>query len=84
MSDEDAAIEKLERAVTRLEAALARLSDAANGAAPRELAAENRRLNDALDSAAKRRKDLEDRLNDVSGRLDGAIGALRAVLDGGP
>ncbi len=80
MGTEDAAIAKLDRAVTRLEATLARLSERADGAAGREFAVENRRLSDALDSAAKERKNLENRVNDVSGRLDGVIAELRSVL----
>ena len=80
MTTEDAAIAKLDQAITRLESALTRLSNRTNGDALHELEGENRRLSDALDSAKKEHKDLEGRVVDVSGRLDGVIGELKSVL----
>ncbi|MBT5433466.1 MAG: DUF4164 family protein [Alphaproteobacteria bacterium] len=80
MSTEDKAIAKLDQAITRLEAALTRLSNGTDGEALQELEGENRRLSTALDSAKKDHKDLEGRVIDVSGRLDGVIGELKSVL----
>ncbi len=68
MSDLSAARAQLEQAIDRLEAALARDRDPADLAeALAEAQAETRRLREAV--------------NAVDGRLDAAIGRLRAVLD---
>ncbi len=80
MSNQDVAIAKLDQAITRLESALSKLPDASGGDAARELEAENRRLNDALEAARKEHSALEGRVEDVSGRLDSVIGELKAVL----
>ncbi len=81
MSNEDAAIATLDRALARLERALERLSNRADGAALEALEGENRRLSGALDEARRHHKRLEGRMMDVSGRLDGVIGDLKAVLE---
>ena len=81
MSGEDAAIEALDRALRRLERALERLSNRANGEALEALEVENRRLSDALGAARRRHEELEGRMMDASGRLDGVIGDLKAVLE---
>ena len=75
------AIEALDRALQRLERALGRLSNRANGEALEALEVENRRLSDALGAARRRREELEGRMMDASGRLDGVIGDLKAVLE---
>ncbi|MBC6440268.1 MAG: DUF4164 family protein [Rhodospirillales bacterium] len=80
MSTEDAAIAKLDQAITRLETALNRLCNRTEGEALSELEGENRRLSDALDSAMQKHRELEGRMTDVSGRLDGVIVELKSVL----
>ncbi len=82
MSSEDAAIAKLDQAITRLETVLSNLPDPAGGDAARELEGENRRLNEALEAAERERQALEGRVDEVGGRIDAVIGELKAVLEG--
>jgi ElaB/YqjD/DUF883 family membrane-anchored ribosome-binding protein len=81
MSSEDAAIAKLDQAITRLESVLSKLPDSSGGDAARELEDENRRLSDALKSARKEHSALESRVEEVNGRLDHVIAELRSVLE---
>ena len=82
MGSEDAAIAKLDQAITRLETVLSNLPDQGGSDATRELEGENHRLNEALDAAEKSRQDLAGRVDEVGGRLDAVIGELKSVLEG--
>lgn len=64
---------RLERALTRLEAAAAK---------PRKAGGADNALASELEAAKRRCAMLEAREREVSKRLDAAIGRLRAALDG--
>ncbi len=82
MTSDDAAIARLDEAITRLEAAAATLAGAGHAATIKKLEAENKRLGKELDKASEGQNVLEGRVRDVSGRLDGVIGELKTVLKG--
>ena len=69
MSGDEAALKRLESALSRLEAAVAR--NAGQTPSMRRLERENRRLKEALEAANSSRAAIEDRVRDVSGRLNG-------------
>jgi chromosome segregation ATPase len=70
MNDLSSARDELEKAIGRLEQALARRGDSAE-------------LQRALEQAQEETRRLRAAANTVSGRLDAAIGRLRTTLDSG-